>query len=72
MSKKRLTYEEASQIEWDNVEPIPCGNRVIVGQSKDGKYYYEDDTRTADHRILDAETGEELYSYYEDFYNGRR
>lgn len=34
------------------------------------RYAYESNDWTADHRIVDKKTNEEVWSYYEDFYTG--
>lgn len=70
---KRLTYEQATSIDWiiykTSITHIH-NDYVRRGESSDGKYYYEDNYYTGDHRIVDAKTGEEVWSYYGDFYTG--
>lgn len=68
---KRLTYQEVHSIEWDR---YPDGenhngwNRR--GESKDGKYFYEELLGTGEWHIVESATGKEVYSYYTDFYTG--
>ena len=73
MGRKKIKYEDLSRVEWivykTSVANIR-GEWTRRGESVDGKYFYEDDYNTGDHRIVDAETGEQLWGYYSDFYTG--
>lgn len=76
MDCKRLTFEEIStlepQIEYYK-EPLKIGDGFwyALGVSKDGKYRVDACPMTADQRVVEIETNTEVWSYYNDFYDGR-
>ena len=68
---KRLTYEEVVSIKgWNFFE---VAEKLSDGWNRRGeqeKYYFDENYKTADWRLVDKKTNKEVYSYYTDFYNG--
>ena len=71
---KRLSYSEMIDVcgSLNVVEPYqPYKNDSSWWRrGENEKYAYESKTRTADHRIIDKKTNQEVWSYYTDFYTG--
>lgn len=73
MENKRLTYEEVNRIElnyYDEPQKLSDGYYAI-GISTDGKYRVDVYFPTSDQRVVELSTNMEVWSYYNDFYDGR-
>ena len=67
---KRLSYEEVnSLINWEFFEVAEKLNDGWNRRGENDNYYSDENYKTADWRIVDKKTNQEVYSYYKDFYN---
>ena len=74
MSSKRLTYQEMRAVcdSLTAVKPYkPYGDYSLWWRTGENeKYAYESNEYTLDHRIIEKETKQEVWSYYTDYYTG--
>ena len=66
---KRLSYEEVKSLtNWEVFEVAEKLNDSWNRRGECEKYYYDENYKTADWRLVDKKTNKEVYSYYTDFY----
>lgn len=67
---KRLSYEEVKYlINWAFFEVAEKLNDGWNRRGENDNYYFDENYKTADWRIVDKKTNQEVYSYYRDFYD---
>jgi hypothetical protein len=70
----RLSYKEMLEVceALEKIEPFqPYGkDSSWWRRGESDRYAYESNSWTLDHRIIDKTTGEEVWSYYTDYYCG--
>lgn len=72
---KRLSYEQMKKV-CDSLTVLEKPYQPYKNDShwwrtgENEKYAYESNDYTADHRIINKKTGQEVWSYYTDFYTG--
>ncbi|MBQ3416165.1 MAG: hypothetical protein IJH39_12690 [Clostridia bacterium] len=68
---KRLSYEEVNSLTgWEFFEVAEKLNDGWNRRGEHQNYYFDENYKTADWRIVDKKTNQEVYSYYNDFYTG--